>query len=51
MSKADSVKARLRALAVQGEKPYEYIQTHAAYSGTDLRLSFSPKFFRVKWMT
>ena len=24
MSKADSVKARLRALAVQGEKPYEY---------------------------
>ncbi len=41
MSKADSIKARLRALAVQADKPYEYIQTHYFIERILFRLSKS----------
>ncbi len=42
MSKADSIKARLRNLAVKNGKPYEYVLTHYFVERVLYRISVSP---------
>jgi len=42
MSKADSIKARLRNLAIKNGKPYEYVLTHYFIERVLYRISVSP---------
>jgi hypothetical protein len=42
MSKADSIKARLRNLAIKNGKPFDYVLTHYFIERVLYRLSVSP---------
>ena len=42
MSKADSIKARLRNVALRNDKPYEYVLTHYFIERVLYRISVSP---------